>query len=489
MTLASLSRLLAGTIPPARRGHPSAGGPPPAPVPPIPTGTGAFAALRHRNYRLYWFGQVVSLVGTWMQAVSEPWLVLQLGGSALQLGLVVALEFAPSTLLAPLGGVLADRFDKRKALIWTQVAAAGQALFLFALTVTGVVQIWHVYVLALVLGMINAVNMPVRQAFAAELVPRRELVNAIALNSASFNAARIVGPAIAGITLALWGTAVNFGINAVSYLAVLAGLILMDPVALYRVVTSQRLPVLRSVMEGVRYAVRTPSVLWPLVLLGGVSTFGLNFTTLLPLFARNTLQLDAHGYGALYAVMGVGSLVGSMSLAFLGSRRPLVPLIIGGGVGFVSFELLLGVTRLAPFAFAIVPLIGLSSMLMINTINVTVQYGVPDELRGRVMSLYVLVFAGSSPIGGLFAGGTAQLYGAPAGFVLGALLASTFVVLVAWRLLRHTSMPSLHREADVSPPAGGRPGADPAPADPAAVDIVAAGLAGAGPDSRAVRPD
>jgi MFS family permease len=427
--------------------------------------TGPFAALRHRNYRLYWFGQVVSLVGTWMQSVSEPWLVLQLRGSPFQLGLVLALEFAPSTVLAPLGGVLADRFDKRKALIWTQVAAALQALVLFGLTASHQIQIWQIYWLALGLGVINAVNMPVRQSFAAELVPRQELVNAIALNSASFNAARIVGPAIAGITLALWGTAVNFGINAVSYLAVLAGLVLMNPVALYRVFQPSRLPVGRSIMEGVRFALRTPSVLWPLVLLGGVSTFGLNFSTLLPLFARNTLLLDAHGYGLLYAAMGVGSLIGSISLAFMGGRRPLVPLIIGGGVAFVSFELVLGLTRVAPLAFAVVPLIGLASMLMINTINVTVQYGIPDELRGRVMSLYVLVFAGSSPIGGLFAGTTAQLLDAPAGFVLGALLASLFVAIGAWRLLGHATMPSLLRTDALAPAPAAEVPAAPAPPD------------------------
>jgi MFS family permease len=311
------------------------------------------------------------------------------------------------------------------------------------------VQIWHIFILAFVLGCINAVNMPVRQSFAAELVPRRDLLNAIALNSASFNAARIVGPAIAGLTLALWGPAVNFGINAVSYIAVLVGLLMMDPSRLYRAAReATRLPVLRSLAEGFRYAVRTPNVLWPLVLLGGVSLFGLNFQTLLPLFAVHTLGLDPKGtgslaYGVLYAVMGVGSLIGSMSLAFAGSRRPLVPLIIGGGIIFVSFELLLGLTRTIEPAYVWVVFIGLSSMLMINTINVTVQYGVPDELRGRVMSIYVLVFAGSSPLGGLFAGGVAQLWGAPAGFVLGAIFSTFFLALAGWHLVRNVEMPSL----------------------------------------------
>jgi len=399
--------------------------------------------MRHRNYRLFWIGQVLSLVGTWMQSVSEPWLVLLLGGSPLQLGLVLALEFAPSTVLAPLGGVLADRMDKRTVIIWTQVAAALQALVLFAITVSGVVQIWHIFILAFVLGCINAVNMPVRQAFAAEMVPRRDLLNAIALNSASFNAARIVGPAIAGVTLALWGPAVNFGINALSYVAVLIGLAMINPSKLYRAARAETLPVLRSVAEGFRYAVRTPSVLWPLVLLGGISIFGLNFQTLLPLFAVHTLGLHADGYGALYAVMGVGSLIGSMSLAFAGSRRPLVPLIIGGGLIFVTFELLLGATRSVEPAYLWVIFIGLSSMLMINTINVTVQYGVPDQLRGRVMSLYVTVFAGSSPIGGLFAGGVAQLWGAPAGFVLGALFSLLFLGLAGWQLISKVTMPLL----------------------------------------------
>jgi len=460
MSFASFTRRLASSLPaqllPAPAAPSDGGAQPLAPGP--GSSRGPFAAMRHRNYRLFWIGQVLSLVGTWMQSVSEPWLVLLLGGSPLQLGIVLALEFAPSTVLAPLGGVLADRVDKRTIIIWTQVAAAAQALVLFAITVTGVVQIWHIFILAFVLGCINAVNMPVRQSFAAEMVPRRDLLNAIALNSASFNAARIVGPAIAGVTLALWGPAVNFGINAVSYIAVLIGLAMINPAKLYRAARSaESVPVLRSLAEGFRYATRTPSVLWPLVLLGGISIFGLNFQTLLPLFAVHTLGLHADGYGALYAVMGVGSLIGSMSLAFLGQRRPLVPLIIGGGLIFVTFELLLGATRSVEPAYIWVIFIGLSSMLMINTINVTVQYGVPDQLRGRVMSLYVTVFAGSSPIGGLFAGGVAQLWGAPAGFVLGALFSLLFLGLAGWQLISKVTMPSL---VEV-PRAAGEPSASP----------------------------
>jgi predicted MFS family arabinose efflux permease len=261
-------------------------------------------------------------------------------------------------------------------------------------------------------------------------------MNAIALNSASFNAARVVGPAIAGITLALWGPATNFGINAVSYLAVLFGLSRMDPAALHRITRPERFASVRSSLaEGFRYAVRTPMVLWPLVLLAGMATFGMNFQTLLPLFARNWLQFDADGYGALFAVMGVGSLIGSLSLAFTGNRRPLLRLILGGAVVFVAFEFLLGLTRSPLAVFPLIAVVGLASMIMVNTINVTVQHHVPDELRGRVMSLYVTVFAGSAPLGGFFAGVVAELWGAPVGFILGAMISIVFVALVGWQLV------------------------------------------------------
>jgi len=393
------------------------------------------AALHHSNYRYYWFGQIVSLIGTWMQSVSQPWLVLLLGGSPLQLGVVLALEFTPPMFLAPLGGVLADRIDKRKALMVTSVVKAVQAVILFAMTVTGVVQIWHVMVLSVMLGFASAIEMPVRQAFAAELVPKRDLVNAIALNSASFNLARVVGPGIAGLALAFFGPAFNFGINAVSYLAVLIGLWRMNPLHLHRAMRPERFDtVRRSLAEGFRYAVRTPTVLWPLVLLLGIATFGMNFQTLLPLYARDTLHLGAEGYGALYATMGAGSLIGSLSLAFA-SRRPLLALMLGGGVAFLVFELLLGLTRDPVFAYPLILLIGLSSMVMVNTINVTVQNSVSNELRGRVMSLYVTVFAGSAPIGGFLAGAVAQLWQAPAGFVLGALFSTVAIGLVTWQLL------------------------------------------------------
>jgi len=241
---------------------------------------------------------------------------------------------------------------------------------------------------------------------------------------------------VAGITLAAFGPAFNFAINAVSYLGVLEALRRMDPAAMLRLDRLEPHPSIRSSLsEGIRYALRTPTVLWPLVLLAGVGTFGMNFQTLLPLFARYTLHLDADGFGLLFAAMGVGSLLGSLSLAFAGSRRPLIWTILGGASAFVLFEALLGLSRTPLVAFPLIVFVGLSSMLMINTINVTVQRSVPDELRGRVMALYVTVFAGSAPIGGLIAGAVAQAWGPPAGFLVGAGATVVFIGLAWWQLV------------------------------------------------------
>jgi predicted MFS family arabinose efflux permease len=316
-----------------------------------------------------------------------------------------------------------------------------QAALLFGLAATGLVEIWHVYLLALLAGFVNAVEMPVRQAFAAELVPADDLVNAIALNSTSFNLSRVIGPAIAGVTIAVFGVAINFGINAVSYLSVLIGLWMLDGSSLRRIARPDRFPSIRaSLTEGVRYAIATPTVLWPLVLLGGMATFAMNFQTLLPLFTRDALNLDSGGYGALFAAMGAGSLVGSLILAFATSQRPMLALILGGGAVFLVLELALGFVRSPLAAFPLVAGIGLASMLMVNTINVTIQNSVPDVLRGRVMSLYVTVFAGTAPLGGLLAGALAQGFGAAFAISIGAVLAVGVLALVAWQL-RSVRMP------------------------------------------------
>ena len=402
-----------------------------------------FAALGVRNYRLYWSGQVVSLIGTWMQMVSLPWLVLALGGSPIQLGLVALLQFGPSLLLAPFGGVVADRIDKRHAIMATQVAASVQALVLVVLTATGVVEIWMVMAMALWLGLVNAVDMPLRQSIAADLVPRHMLANAIALNSMAFNSARVVGPAVAGVIIALGtqitgsataGVAVNLAVNTLTYSAVLVSLWRMNPREIRQHERpEQHPPVLESLREGVSYSVRTPLVLWSLVLLGGIAAFGFNFQILLPLFATRVLDLGADGYGALFAALGVGSLAGSLTLAFMRERRA-IPLMFVGGVVFSLLLVGIALSRTVWFAAPLVIGAGYSSMLMINTINATVQANVSDALRGRVMSLYVTVFAGSAPLGGLFAGAVAEAWGSPAAFAAGSALSVATLVLVAFGL-------------------------------------------------------
>jgi MFS family permease len=399
-----------------------------------------FAALAIRNYRLYWTGQVVSLIGTWMQQVSVPWLVLALGGTPIQLGLVAMLQFGPSMILAPFGGVFADRIEKRHALIATQLAACLHAVVLFLLTATGVVEIPMVMLMALFLGIVNAVDMPLRQALAPDLVPRNLLANAIALNSMAFNGARVVGPALAGVIIAAGtaatgsataGVAINLLVNTVTYAGVLTGLLRMNPREIRRVDHPERHPpVLESLREGVSYAVRTPLVLWSLVLLGGISAFGFNFQILLPLFSTHVLRLGADGYGALFAAMGVGSLAGSLTLAYLHRRRA-IPLMLAGGFVFAIVLVGVAASRMLVMAAPLIIAAGYSSMLMINTINATVQANVTDALRGRVMALYVTVFAGSAPLGGLFAGAVAEAWGSPAAFLIGAALSMITVTAVA----------------------------------------------------------
>ena len=400
-----------------------------------------FGSLRHRNYRLYSGSQLISQIGWWMQGVSVPWLLLELGATPLQLGLVVALQFGPAMFLAPFGGLLADRMEKRRLLLVTESLAMTQAVVLFALAISGVVEIWHVLALTAGIGLVAAVDMPVRQAFAAELIPKDELLNGIALNSASFNLARIVGPALAGVVIATLGNGANFGLNAVTYLAALGGLLSMNVAGIRRAtpLVDRRAPIRSSLAAGVRYAWQTPTVLWSLVLLAGIFLFAMNFSTLLPLFARDALGLDGAAYGALFAAMGIGALGAALLLAFIGSR-PVLFLILGAGGAFALFEVLLGLSRSTALAYPLMAGNGFFGMLLINGLNGVVQWHVPDELRGRVMALWVTVFAASVPVGALLAGAIAQRWGSAAGFVIGGLLFAVVLSFVAWQLVRDPSV-------------------------------------------------
>ena len=373
-------------------------------------GSDAVRAFRHRNYRLFFGGQAVSLVGSWMQSVAQAWLVLTLTNDPLILGIVAAAQWTPVLLLGLFGGLIADTLPKRRTLIACESTLAALALVLGVLTLTGTVQVWMILILAVLLGCVNAIEMPVRQAFAVEMVGREDVVNAVILNSALFNSARVVGPAVAGLTIAATNTGVAFLINAASFLAVIAGLLLMrdselhSPPPMRRPRTARE--VVASVGEGVSYVRRTPIALYSVVIVGLASTIGMNFQVTIPPFARATLGGDAADFGFLMTAMGLGSVVVALWLA---GRRSPAPWLIPIGASLLGAALIIiAVLPRIAVALPALTLAGFGAIGMAATGNTTIQTVVPDELRGRVMSVYTTVFAGSTPIGAIFAGAIAS---------------------------------------------------------------------------------
>ena len=366
-----------------------------------------FRSLRVRNYRLFFFGQLVSLTGTWMQQVGQDWLVLRLTDQALPLGVTLALQFAPMLVLGAWAGVVADRLDKRRLLLATQAAMASLALVLGVLTVTGAIRLWMVYVLALLLGCATAFDMPTRQAFVSEMVGPDHLTNAVGLNSAVFNSARVVGPAVAGVLIAAVGIAPAFLINAVSYLAVIAGLLAMDPARLHRLPPVDRAG--GQVRAGLRYVWSNRVLRSTIALVAVVGALGLNYRVALPLLARFTFGGSASAYGALASIMAAGAVVGALAAARRG--RPSRALLLGSvaAFGLLSFAAAAAPTLIAE-AVVLAPL-GLASMTFLATANSTLQLASSPEMRGRVMALYGLVFLGSTPLGGLLGGWMAGQFG------------------------------------------------------------------------------
>lgn len=376
-----------------------------------------FAALRHRDFRLFWIGQAVSLIGTWMQSVGQSWLVLQLTDSSFLLGVVSSLQFAPVLLLSLFAGAIIDRFSKRRILIVTQAALMFLALILATLTATGVVRYWHILVMATLLGIVQTLDNPTRQAFIIELVGKDDLMNAIALNSTNFNIARIIGPALAGVLTGTLGIAAAFYANALSFVAVLISLLLI------RVPNQPRLEMDRNIISniatGLTYIRKTPIVLTTILLVAVLSTFAMNFNVLVPVYARNVLGLDAKGYGLLMSAMGVGALGGALSLASFSSGGPQRAVLLAGAVGLPLVEMLLSPVRSFAVAGLLLALVGWSMISFSASANTIVQVNTPDQFRGRVMSVYTLVFGGTTPFGSLFAGSIANWAGAPVALLAG----------------------------------------------------------------------
>jgi MFS family permease len=395
-----------------------------------------FRSLRVRNYRLFASGQIVSLSGTWAQRVAQDWLVLELSGSSgVALGITTGLQFLPMLLFGLYGGVLADRYDKRRLLIGAQVAMGVLALVLGLLDVTGLVQLWHVYVLAFLLGLASVVDTPVRQAFVVEMVGPDDLPNAVSLNSATFNLSRIIGPAVAGIAIAKVGTAPVFLANAASFVAVVAGLMAIRGHELFDV---HRVPRAKGQLrEGLRYVRGRPDIVVPILLVGVIGTFGLNFQLTLALIAKEVFGKGAGSYGALSAMLALGSLIG----ALLSARRSEAPsrrLLFGAAIAFGLAEVLVGLAPSYLVMCALLVPTGIAVLTFSTTANATVQLATAPEMRGRVMALYILVFLGGTPFGAPVIGALAEALGPRSSLLIGGTVSGLAAVALAAYLRSRT---------------------------------------------------
>jgi len=398
-----------------------------------------FRALGNRNYRLFWSGQLVSVAGTWMQDTALALLVLHLTNSPLALGLTMTFRYLPTLVFSLLGGVLADRLPKRAALIATQSAQTLIALALAILSSTGAITVALIYGLAALRGTVDAVDMPTRQAFTVEMVGPKDLPNAVALNSMQFNVARIVGPAIAAIVIATVGTAICFYLNAASFLAVIGAYVVMRERDLFPVPRALHAGAFRQVRQGLRYAVTTPDVLVILVVMAAIGTFGYNFQTMLPLIATYVLHTGAPGLSLLLAAMGIGSVAAGLLVAYRGKatlRMLLVAAALFTGVLFV-----IGLSHWQPLSAALVFLMGISGVLFMTTANTRLQLVVPGEMRGRVMGMYTLLFAGTTPIGSALVGLLAEKTGVAAMIMEMAGLCALGVVAALWYARHRRSVP------------------------------------------------
>ncbi len=390
------------------------------------------AAFRHRNYRLFFGGQLVSLIGTWMQMVAEGWLVYQLSNSAFLLGFVRFLNTIPITILTLVGGAVADRVDKRRVLIATQTVSMVLALGLAALVYFKVVQVWHVAALGLLLGIANAFDIPTRQSFVVEMVGKDDLMNAIALNSSMFNGARIIGPALAGILIGVMGLAGCFFLNGISFLAVIAGYLAMQLPAATPKTNHQSL--WHATREALHYVRGNRPIRTIMILVAIVSLFGWPYTVLMPVFARDVLGIGAQGLGYLMAANGVGAFLGALTLASLGDYPNRRRLIFGGVIGFSVMLFVFALSRIVWLSFVALAASGWFLIVFFATANTAVQLRCPDELRGRVMGIYSLAFIGLSPVGSLIAGTMARLKNAPTAIAIDAIVCVS-AALVVMRLV------------------------------------------------------
>ncbi len=376
-----------------------------------------FRALAHRNFRLFFSGQLISLIGTWMQSVAQSWLVYRLTGSSLLLGLVGFAGQFPVFVFGPFGGTIADRHNRHRIVIGTQTASMLLAFVLAALTLLGVIKVWHIFVLSALLGVVNAVDIPVRQAFVVDMVGKDDLMNAIALNSSMVNGARVVGPAVAGILVAAIGEGWCFFANAISYIAVIIGLLLMSIQPPIRARGERS--ALADIVEGFQYSARTGPIRALLLLLGLMSLMGMPYAVLMPIFADKILHGGARGLGILMGATGVGAMLGALMLAARRGLKGLGTWVAVSAASFGAFLILFAFSRIFWLSAALLVPVGFSFMVEMASSNTLIQAMVPDHLRGRVMALYSMMFMGMAPFGALTAGALAHHLGAPVTVALG----------------------------------------------------------------------
>jgi MFS family permease len=379
-----------------------------------------FRALRHRNYRLFFYGQLVSLIGTWMQSTAMSWLVYQITGSKLLLGVVAAASSAPMMVFSLWGGAIADRYPKRAIIIWTQTAQMIPAFILAALAWTGLAVPWLIVLISVASGIAMAFDMPARQAFTVEMTSREDLLNAVSLNSSVFNGARVIGPAIAGLVIGVFGTAMCFFLNGVSYVAVIVGLLMMrlpDYAPLGEEAAARA-----GAWSGLKYVLGHRRVRTILALLGVVGIFGWSYAVLLPAFARDVFGRGADGYGILMSASGIGALAGALTVATAGHILPARKMALGGVWLFAGALFAFSLTTNFYLALVFMTIGGFGMLLFFSTSNTVMQTIVPDEMRGRVMGVWGLVFGAMIPLGSLEAGALASWLGAPFALGFGAVI-------------------------------------------------------------------
>lgn len=388
-----------------------------------------FPALTHKNFRIYWFGQCVSLIGTWAQSIGQTWLVLSLTESPLLLGILGAIQFLPITIFSLFAGVIIDRYPKKKIILITQFTSMILAFTLSALVFTRTVNYQYILILALILGFSNTLDMPTRQAFTIELAGKQDLMNAIALNSATFNLARILGPAIGAILLGSFGAGWCFLLNGFSFMAVIVSLLKVEVTPYVRTKVSE-INILKEIKDGLKYIASEPALLQTIAMVLIIGIFVFNYNILIPVFTKNILLQGEKTYGLLMSALGAGSFVGALMVSVKSKSGPNINILLRSSMIISLMLILISFTRTYYLTAILLVITGTFNILFNTTANSTLQITSKDEYRGRVMSIYSLVFAGASPIGNMFAGLTSHRFGANTAFFLSGIMTIILISLL-----------------------------------------------------------